>query len=62
MHDTDSPNKGYVLAVLLGAIGGGVIVALVTRAIPKMMSRIMAGMMQTMMSRMREGGCNPAEI
>ena len=53
---------GYALAALLGAIGGGLVVAVVTQAIPKMMSQIMAGMMQTMMSRMREGGCNPAEM
>jgi hypothetical protein len=43
----------YGLAVLLGAIGGGIIVALVTRAAPKMM----AGMMHNMKSCMQEMGC-----
>jgi hypothetical protein len=37
-------------------------VALATRAIPKMMSQMMAGMMQNMMGRMAEQGCNPAEM
>jgi hypothetical protein len=58
MCNTSSHNKGYVLAAVLGAIGGGLIVALATRAIPKMMS----GMMRNMMAQMREGGCAPAEM
>jgi len=62
MRNTSSHNKGYVLVAVLGAIGGGLIVALATRAIPKMMSQMMSGMMQNMMARMGEGGCNPAEM
>ena len=62
MGDTGSRGKSYVLAALLGAIGGGLVVALGTRAIPKMMSNMMSGMMQNMMSRMSEGGCDPAEM
>jgi hypothetical protein len=50
--------EGYVLAAALGAIGGGAIVAIATKAIPRMMS----GMMRNMMVRMAEGGCNPADI
>lgn len=50
--------EGYILAAALGALGGGAIVAIATKAIPKMMS----GMMQKMMARMAEGGCNPADI
>jgi hypothetical protein len=46
MHSQRSHRKGYVLAVLLGAIGGGVAVTIATRAIPK----IMSGMMQNMMA------------
>jgi hypothetical protein len=58
-----SRNKGYILAAVLGAFGGGLVVALATKAIPTMMSRLMAGMMQTMMARMdTAGGCNPAEM
>jgi outer membrane lipoprotein SlyB len=50
MGDTHSRGRGYVLTALLGAIGGGLVVALVTRAIPKMMSQ------------MGEAGCDPAEM
>jgi CheY-specific phosphatase CheX len=62
MHSTGSHNRGYALAAVLGVVGGGLIVALATKAIPKMMSQMMSGMMQNMMARMGEGGCNPAEI
>jgi hypothetical protein len=54
--------KNYAVALLLGAVGGGLIVTLVTRAIPKMMTQMMSGMMQNMMSRMSESGCDPAEM
>jgi hypothetical protein len=49
---------GYVLAAALGALGGALLMAVATRAIPKMM----AGAMRSMMAHMREGGCDPAEI
>ncbi len=62
MQDTNSREAGYVLAALLGAIGGGLVVAFATRAIPKMMSQVMSGMMQSMMAPMREGGCSPEEM
>ena len=51
-------SRKYVFALALGAIGGGLLVAWATRAIPKMMS----GMMQNMMVGMREEGCDPAEM
>ncbi len=50
--------RKYLLAFVMGAIEGGIIVAWATRAIPKMVS----GMMQSMMARMQEEGCNPQEI
>jgi hypothetical protein len=50
---------GYLLAVLFGAIGGGIFVAVATHAIPKMMSQMMAQMMQNMRERMKERGCSP---
>ncbi len=62
MLETDSRNRGYALAALVGAIGGGLIVALATRAIPKIATGIMTGMMQSMMAQMKEGGCNPSEM
>jgi len=62
MHNVGSHRRGYVLAALLGAMGGGLVVALGTRAIPQMMSRMMSGMMRNMMAQMGEGGCDPAEM
>ncbi len=62
MLNTDSRTRGYVLAAFLGAVGGGLFVALATRAIPKMMTQLMTGMMQSMMAQMKECGCNPSEM
>ncbi len=53
-----SRNAGYVLAAVLGAMGGGLLVAVATRAIPRMM----ASMMQNRMAQMKAGGGNPAEM
>jgi hypothetical protein len=58
MNDTHSPTRGFALAVLLGAIGGGLFVAIATKAIPKMMPR----MMENMMVQMKRNGFNPGEI
>ena len=46
----------------IGAIIGGIVVAAVTRAIPKMMEEISATMMGKMMARMGEEGCTPEEM
>jgi hypothetical protein len=62
MDSADSRTRGYVLAALLGAIGGGLVVLLATRAIPKMMSQMMSGQMRKMMAQMKEGGCEPSEM
>ncbi len=58
MQNANTRTAGYVLVAGLGALGGALLMALVTRAVPKMM----AGMMRSMMSQMREGGCDPAEM
>jgi len=50
--------RNYILIALVSAIGGGLIVALVTQAIPKMMSK----MMRETISNMKECGCDPAEM
>jgi uncharacterized membrane-anchored protein YhcB (DUF1043 family) len=53
---------GYVLAGLVGLVIGGMLIALVMRAVPKMASRMAAGMMQGMADRMQEGGCDPPKL
>lgn len=53
---------GYVLAGIAGVMVGGLLVALATRAMPKMASQIASAMMQGMADRMREGGCDPAKM
>ena len=53
----DKKIAGYILAVALGVIGGGFFVAVIRKAIPKMM----AGMMENMMSEMGAGVCTPAD-
>jgi len=62
MDKTGSHTRGYVLAALLGALGGGLVVVLATKAIPRIMSQMVAGMTRNMMAQMGEGGCNPAEM
>ncbi len=61
MTNLSSQTKKIILAALLGTIGGGVLVAVATRAVPKIMSGMMEGMMRNMMSRMKESGCAPPE-
>ena len=58
MARKNSTKVNYALAVLVGAVGGGLAVMFVTKAIPTMMQTMMENMMLTM----RESGCDPAEI
>lgn len=62
MEKSSSSTVGYILAAGLGATAGGITVAIVTRAIPVMMSRIMSSMMGNMMRQMGGGGCDPEEM
>jgi hypothetical protein len=62
MGDTSSHKRDYALAVFLGTIAGGLVVAIATKAIPRMMSEMMSKMMGNMMARMKERGFDPAEI
>jgi hypothetical protein len=66
MANTRSHRQEYVLAAVGGAVAGGLLVALATRAIPTIMSRMMSEMMsrmpQKMMARMKEEGINPADM
>jgi hypothetical protein len=58
MNILSEQRKNYAIAILFGAIGGGLFVALVTRAVPKMMSQ----MMRNMMNHVRESGFDPSEM
>jgi hypothetical protein len=53
--------KGYALATVLGAIGGGIAVALATNAIPKLMQQMQAHM-QNMMAHIEEKGIDPTKV
>ena len=50
--------RKYMIVGTIGAVGGGLLVAMATRAMPKVMS----GMMQKMISHMGGEGCSPAEM
>ena len=58
--------RRYLVAVILGALAGGIVVAIATKAIPKIMSQMMDQMMtqmpQKMMARMKAEGIDPAEM
>jgi len=62
MTSKGSRTRGYALAALLGAIGGGFAVAVAIDAVPRMMFRLMAGMMRNMTAGMGEGGFDPPEM
>jgi hypothetical protein len=62
MHRRGAYKRGYLLAALLGATGGGVVVTIATDAIPMMMAQMMSGMMQNMMAQMGEGEFDPSEV
>ena len=55
-------HKGYVVAVVLGAAAGGLVVAYASKAFPRMMVRRMSHMMRDRMAQMGESGCDPAEM
>ena len=62
MEKVGSDRGRLVLAALLGAVGGGLAVAIATRALPRLIGSIMSHMMQNRSSQMGEGGCSPADI
>ena len=57
-----SQRNKYLFAAVLGAIGGGLIVVCVTKAIPRIMSQLMPKMMHKMMSRMGGEGWKPVDM
>ncbi len=61
MFNPRSSKGKYVLAALVGATAGGLVVALSTRAVPKLMSEMEAKCKQ-MMARMAQGGCEGGDL
>jgi hypothetical protein len=55
-------HQRYILALVLGAIAGVLLVAYARRTFPRMMASMMSQMMQDRMAQMRDSGCDPAEI
>jgi hypothetical protein len=62
MNTRISPLKGYLLAAMIGAVGGGLLVALATKAVPMAMSKMMSGIMLQMMGQIRKNGFDPTEM
>lgn len=56
------PTGSHIVAAALGAIAGGIAVAIATRAIPAILSRVMPDMMGHAMMRMGGEGCDPEEM
>jgi hypothetical protein len=61
MEKSGSRFVGYLLAAALGAVAGGLAVAIGSKALPTMMSRMMATAMENMRMQMGGEGCDPAE-
>ncbi len=66
MQHSNSSKRGYILAAFAGAVGGGIAVALMTKAIPRLVSQMMNEMMskmpRLMMEKMKSEGIDPAEM
>ncbi len=62
MRTIITQSRPYLVSVLLGAIGGGIVVMIATKAIPTMLANMMSAMMGKMMSQMEASGCNPQEM
>ncbi len=62
MKQSISQRSPYLISVLLGAIGGGILVMIATRAIPTMLANLLSGIMGKMMSKMERSDCNPHEM
>ena len=66
MRNSRSSKRGYVLIAIVSALGGGIAVTLVTKAIPRLVSQIMAEMMSKMphlmLEHMKSEGFDPAEM
>ena len=66
MSSPNTERGRYLVVLILGAVAGGLIVAVATKAIPKIMSGLMEQMMSEMPQKMRAymqaEGIDPAEM
>lgn len=62
MKQTVSQRGLHLGSVMLGAVGGGIVVMIATKAIPTMLANFLSAMMGKMMSHMEASGCNPPEM
>ncbi len=66
MQHSNPSKRGYILAAFAGALGGGIAVALATKAIPRIASQLMNEMMgkmpRLMMEKMKSEGFDPAAL
>ncbi len=66
MRNSGSSKRGYILVAVVSALGGGIAVALVTKAIPRLVSQILNEMMskvpRLMTEHMKSEGFDPAEM
>jgi hypothetical protein len=56
MARASTPNRKYAAVAGLGALAGGLFVAIATKAIPRLMSGVVEGMREQMMTCLGEGG------
>ena len=62
MQTPQAEKTNYIISGLLGAAAGGLVMLVLTQAIPRMMQRMMSGMMETMRAQMHAEGCQPEEM
>ena len=62
MVDSTSYRKRYLFIGSVGMLVGGLLTVIATNAIPKMMSRMMCGMMNNMMSQSSGRPLTPEEM
>lgn len=62
MKQTVLQRVPHLGSVLHGAIGGGILVMVATKAIPNMLANLISGVMERMMSKMEASGFNLHEM
>ncbi len=66
MRNSNTSKRGYILVAVVSALGGGIAVTLLTKAIPRLVSQIMAEMMSKMphlmLDHMKSEGFDPAQM